>query len=319
MADPLNTCIPSHAPLYNGPFLRESGGTDRTSRLEETGLRPVENPSPEQCSELNSFYNTTLATIQQIRNPEGLSPLKGTPTRTEQYYRGSAEEQHLEEELEKARSSGNREEITQARGNLEQYWQKIVTEEYGKAPREEVRNLVYMTGTLYRKDPRDPMTLHKLETLEKRARELNDERSLQGIQKIMDGVPLGNSDTGSNIARIARKHARGHGGRCYEYVKDDLEKTGIYLTGRHAYMAADQLADSDKVRELKDYPRENLHDLPAGAIIVWDKCKKGHGYKKHPSGHTSISLGDGREASDKIRKQMTGYGPRFRVFVPSDM
>ena len=55
---------------------------------------------------------------------------------------------------------------------------------------------------------------------------------------------------------------------------------------------------------------KDLPKLPPGAVVVWNK---GPG---HPHGHISISLGGGREASDKIRKQITNYGTSVRVFLP---
>jgi hypothetical protein len=196
---------------------------------------------------------------------------------------------------------------------------KIVDDEYGKASPQELRSLVHETGSLYQSDPKDPMTAHKMKVLKERAGELKDTHSQADLQKIEAGFPIESSKTGSRLSKIAQKHAHGDGHSCYHYVADDLARIGIYLEGRKAHMAADQLAESDKVREIKNYPREKLPELPAGSVIVWDKCIKEKPYKNHPSGHISISMGDGREASDVMRRQMTNYGPRYRVFVPSDM
>ena len=56
--------------------------------------------------------------------------------------------------------------------------------------------------------------------------------------------------------------------------------------------------------------QSDLPKLPAGAIVVWDK---GNG---HEHGHISIATGDGKEASDLMRNQITNYGTSFRVFMP---
>lgn len=114
------------------------------------------------------------------------------------------------------------------------------------------------------------------------------------------------------LAQLADREVctnRGNGRQCFNRVANSLDKMGIRLSGRSAYMAADQLARHPKVREIQ-VAREELPRLPAGAIVVWDRAPG----RRH--GHISISLGDGREASDVRRQQLTRYGPRFRVFLP---
>ena len=74
-------------------------------------------------------------------------------------------------------------------------------------------------------------------------------------------------------------------------------------------MAADQLAArKDRFREV---PANDLAKLPAGAVVVWGKGSS-------RSGHISIALGDGREASDHMGAQMRSHygGAPARVFVP---
>ncbi|NMA26339.1 MAG: hypothetical protein GX934_01075 [Burkholderiales bacterium] len=77
-------------------------------------------------------------------------------------------------------------------------------------------------------------------------------------------------------------------------------------------MAADQLAQSDKLREVQVNPQD-LPKLPAGAVVVWDR---GNG---HEHGHISICDGKGGEYSDVYRQQTTNYGTQCRVFLPADM
>jgi hypothetical protein len=60
-----------------------------------------------------------------------------------------------------------------------------------------------------------------------------------------------------------------------------------------------------------EIPAGDLTSLPAGALVVWGK-----GTSK--SGHISIALGDGRESSDFVGRQMTRHygGAGARVFLP---
>lgn len=125
------------------------------------------------------------------------------------------------------------------------------------------------------------------------------------------GMP-GATSTGSKLAEIARAEATNgdsNGGLCYRDVGRALSKIGINVSGASAYMAAAQLEKNPKVKEMK-VSQSDLPKLPAGAIVVWDK---GNG---HEHGHISIATGDGKEASDLMRNQITNYGTSFRVFMP---
>lgn len=126
------------------------------------------------------------------------------------------------------------------------------------------------------------------------------------------GALTGGSDTGKKLAEIAKAEATNgdsSGGWCYRDVGRSLAKIGINVSGGSAYMAADQLAKNPKVKEVK-VSQGDLAKLPAGAIVVWDR---GAG---HEHGHISIATGDGKEASDLMRNQITNYGTSFRVFMP---
>lgn len=124
-----------------------------------------------------------------------------------------------------------------------------------------------------------------------------DPRSIQG------------AGWGADLARFAAGNANGPGGYCYKWVGQALRKFGVNVSGASAYMGADQLARNPKFREISVKPQD-LPKLPAGAVVVWNK---GSG---HPHGHISIALGNGKEASDKIRNQITNYGTSVRVFIP---
>jgi hypothetical protein len=122
----------------------------------------------------------------------------------------------------------------------------------------------------------------------------------------------GGTETGRRLAAEAQKEATNgdsSGGWCFRDAGRALAKVGINTSGASAYMAADQLAKNPKVKEIK-VSQADLPKLPPGAIVVWDK---GPG---HPHGHISIALGNGKEASDLLRNQITNYGTSFRVFMP---
>jgi len=98
-------------------------------------------------------------------------------------------------------------------------------------------------------------------------------------------------------------------GRCYAAVADAIDNViAVFLYGQHAYEAANQLANSIWFYEIYDY---NLNNLPKGAVVVWAKGTS-------RSGHISVSLGPGREASDHIAPQMMSHygGGKLRVFLP---
>lgn len=99
-------------------------------------------------------------------------------------------------------------------------------------------------------------------------------------------------------------------GYCYRGVKHHLRKIGVNLHGGSAHLAADQLArQRGKFKEVS-VRRGQLRKLPPGAVVVWDRSPG------KPHGHISIATGDGREASDKIRNQITNRRASYRVFLP---
>lgn len=121
---------------------------------------------------------------------------------------------------------------------------------------------------------------------------------------------------GQALAKDAEKNANGPGGWCFKWVRQALERAGVKgVGGASAYMAADQLAKNPKFREIKVSPKD-LPKLPAGAVVVWDRGGSGASSAGRTHGHISISLGDGREVSDKVRQQTTSMGSNVRVFLP---
>ena len=127
-------------------------------------------------------------------------------------------------------------------------------------------------------------------------------------------LPMSSSEMGSRLASSIRNRPvppNCRPGYCYRGVKHHLRQVGVNLTGGSAYMAADQLARSGRFREVR-VSRQQLRSLPAGAVVVWDRNPSAG--KRH--GHISIATGDGREASDRIRRQSVNYPSRHRVFIP---
>jgi hypothetical protein len=99
-------------------------------------------------------------------------------------------------------------------------------------------------------------------------------------------------------------------GYCYRGVKHHLRNVGVNLSGGSAYQAAGQLANRpDRFKEVS-VSRAQLKQLPPGAVVVWNRSPG------KPHGHISIATGDGREASDKIRNQITNRPASYRVFIP---
>ena len=131
-----------------------------------------------------------------------------------------------------------------------------------------------------------------------------------------DGVEL---NAGEQLAQATLDAAstfkpKGNERYCYRYVKMGMKTAlGVSLTGGHAYQAAAQLAHSPCFTELgKPVRTLNPEDLPRGTVVVWSPRKK------HSSGHIFVSLGDGREVSDRIRTINVRYGSVARIFVPSN-
>ena len=127
-------------------------------------------------------------------------------------------------------------------------------------------------------------------------------------QQARNGKPIGEA-----IANTAEKIAKqmDNEDRCYEGVARTLQKFGVVLYGKSAYKAASQLKRNPKFQEIK-VKKNELKELPAGAIVVWDRGKK------HKDGHISIASGDGHQFSSKVRDQITNYGTKHRVFIPKE-
>lgn len=148
--------------------------------------------------------------------------------------------------------------------------------------------------------------LQNVEAAEQRKTFLNENKAKTG------GLGL----TGEELADIAKNvgGAEGTVGWCLRGVNDTLEEAyGFRLSYNSAYQALGEMQNKDGFEDVtSDYNSpQDLANLPAGAMVIWDK---GNG---HEHGHISIALGDGTEASDHIQKQITGFGTKYHVFMPA--
>jgi hypothetical protein len=140
----------------------------------------------------------------------------------------------------------------------------------------------------------------------------------------VSGSSLSGSAFGNQVAAAAERSARRLNtvGKCALGVNNALVSLGVQGRG-HAYQKAEQLERNPRFREV-NVAAGDLPKLPAGAVVVWGKSAA------KPWGHVSVALGDGREASDHIQRQMTGgrygtnfgngpdpQGRQFRVFIPN--
>ncbi len=85
---------------------------------------------------------------------------------------------------------------------------------------------------------------------------------------------------------------------------------GEFLYGDAPYMVPRQLNQHPDFREVK-VPHTALKELPAGAIVVWNRSLE------NPRGDISIAVGDGREIGASIQPIGLGRDPEvgFRTFI----
>ena len=135
-------------------------------------------------------------------------------------------------------------------------------------------------------------------------------QSSAALQTTLEGY---NSQAGQKIAQSALT-VDGTTGWCLKGVNDSLQRIyGKRLSYNSAYQAIPELqSGSGMGAHFKEVSvsRDELTSLPPGAIVVWEPNNG------NPHGHISIALGDGRESSDHITKQMTGRDANFHVFIP---
>lgn len=153
----------------------------------------------------------------------------------------------------------------------------------------------------------------------------NTQSDLSALKGVYD------PDSGSKLANIAETNARITNtiGWCAGGTNNALELAGL-ATGetrvQAAYQEADVLANHPNFKEV-NISRNDLGNLPAGCIIVWDKCRDNNRINSSTPqltkqyGHILVTLGkDSRgvpqEASDHKGNLLIFDDLSYRVFVP---
>lgn len=157
--------------------------------------------------------------------------------------------------------------------------------------------------------------------------QMDNDASLNETDKIgavVDWDSSSSSKSDNKLAQAAEQTAMSMGGYrstgwCLKGVSQTLQKTyGVSLPYGSAYQAVASFkgANADPVltKNFKEVniSKNELPNLPAGAIIIWDADSK------HPHGHIAVSLGNGQEASDFVMPLSYEFSreSKFHVFVP---
>lgn len=127
-----------------------------------------------------------------------------------------------------------------------------------------------------------------------------------------------NPERGNALANIAQQNAAANNtrGKCLKGVRQTLNKAGLVggSMGNSAYQAADVLARNKNFKEVQ-VSRDDLKNLPAGCVIVWDRNYVGT-KSSDVHGHIAVTLGNGKEASDHLPDKTYMLRSSHRVFVP---
>ncbi|MFN8612958.1 MAG: hypothetical protein U0931_35795 [Vulcanimicrobiota bacterium] len=134
----------------------------------------------------------------------------------------------------------------------------------------------------------------------------------QAQRDLFDQARVGERLTAATLRAAASFKPKADEMFCYRYVKQGIYSAlGISLSVIHAYQAAEQLAESPCFVERGTARKQlNVEDAPRGSVLVWGASPK------YPSGHISVSMGNGKEVSDRIRPLTSNFGTTVRVFVP---
>lgn len=127
-------------------------------------------------------------------------------------------------------------------------------------------------------------------------------------------------ETSENLAKQSVAQAAGRTsstGWCAKYVNNAIEAAGLVeknSTRREsAYQLVEAYKNSGAFTQVK-VSKDELKDLPAGCIIVWQPGKGfGNGFANH--GHVVITQGNNKATSD-YTQEIKDYGTEFTVFVP---
>ena len=123
-----------------------------------------------------------------------------------------------------------------------------------------------------------------------------------------------NPSLANKLANIAARNAYSKNtvGWCARGTNEALEMAGL-ANGEtrvaSAWQAAYKLRNHKNFKEVR-VSREDLKNLPAGCIVVWQASWG------NPHGHIAVTLGDGREASDHVQYINTNRQASYSVFIP---
>lgn len=171
------------------------------------------------------------------------------------------------------------------------------------------------------------------ETLNQAGETISSMSTSQGTKN----YPSYSSTAGEKLAQAAHT-VDGTTSYCLRGVKKSLKTAyGMTLEGLgEAWQAADALRGkpvnvggkmvtfktlASKFTEVTGISRDQLKNLPAGAIVVWNNNLNGGGKNVSENGkkygHISIALGNGKESSDHIQNQIVNRDAEYTVFLPT--
>lgn len=123
------------------------------------------------------------------------------------------------------------------------------------------------------------------------------------------------AEKGKKLAEYMRNHAVGFTGYCSRHVSNGIAATGLgNERAPSAHMMDGLLTKNSNFKEITVSSKEELKNLPAGCIIVYEAGAAGYN-RKH--GHIEVTLGNGTNCSDGITRNPR-YAPpgQMHVFVP---
>lgn len=121
------------------------------------------------------------------------------------------------------------------------------------------------------------------------------------------------SEKGEKLAKAIKNNAVGFTGYCSRYVSNALASSGLgNERASSAHLMDDKLRSNKNFKEVTINSQEDLKNLPAGCVVVYEAGAGGYNAKH---GHIEVTLGDGTAGSDGITRNMR-YAKNMSVFVP---
>lgn len=123
------------------------------------------------------------------------------------------------------------------------------------------------------------------------------------------------AEKGQKLANYMRNHSVGFTGKCSRYVANGLAATGLgHERTASAHMMDTPLSKNSNFKEITVSSKEEIKNLPAGCIIVYEAGAAGY---NRTHGHIEVTLGNGTNCSDGItRNPRYAAGGQMHVFVP---